>query len=337
MEHADAIYIGACSALDMRVGIANYPHFTVNSAGAVGPDYRALVQNQNIDLLTSEDAVSTRLLLVHNPPVLQWPFTALPSIEADRHLLLVNQLPFAVRGRTARIYSPREVNGRYSAYFGAEPTWIPISPLCRRLLHEDDPRLVMHQTDWTPPLQRSFSGFSERGSVMARPTIVGRHSRDHWTKWPGTEAATLAAYCGGGRHRVYLLGGCDHAPIDRERIPDNWRVHAFDAIGVDAFLESIDVFVHFPHEDYIEEFGRNVMEAMAAGVPCILPECFRENFGDAAIYCRACEVESVVDSLSADSGYYADRSRRGLEFVRRVSAPGCVEERLRQALGGEVA
>lgn len=330
-------YLDACRALGMRIGVANYPHFTLRTAREIAPEYRALFQHREIDLLTREDSVHARLLLVHYPPVLQWPFAALPSIRADRHLLLVNQLPFWSWRREHRIYSPREVNDRFSACFGGNPAWVPISPLCRRLLREDDPRLAMHGRDWTPPLHRSFPRFGERRSATTDPAVIGRHSRDHWTKWPETEAATRAAYCGGSRHTVHLLGGIDHASITRDEMPNNWRVHAFDAIDVKSFLQSIDVFVHFPHEDYVEEFGRNVMEAMAAGVPCILPECFRENFGDAAVYCTEWEVQSVVDSLSTDNAYYEEMSRRGLLFAYRASSPPCVEQRLRCALRGDVA
>ena len=58
----------------------------------------------------------------------------------------------------------------------------------------------------------------------------------------------------------------------------------FGARDVPAFLAELDVFLHFPHADYIEEFGRAPMEAMAAGVPVILPPEFEPTFGAAALY-----------------------------------------------------
>ena len=83
------------------------------------------------------------------------------------------------------------------------------------------------------------------------------------------------------------MGGAQGALKLLKRLPSNWTSLEFDATPVDRFLSELDFFLHFPHEDYIEEFGRNVMEAMAQGVPAILPPAFAETFGDAGDLLRA--------------------------------------------------
>jgi glycosyltransferase involved in cell wall biosynthesis len=263
--------------------------------------------------------------------------TGLPRIEAQANRLLMNQLPFATRSRTGRVYSVHTVDERFRGLFGTAPVWTPISASSRRMLHEEEAGVAVHASDWTPPLQRAFGQYAPRTSWRGDPPVIGRHSRDHWMKWPATKAAMKAAYCADTGYPVRILGGCTRGPLRPRDIPRNWNVSGFDAVGVEDFLRSIDVFVHFPHEDYIEEFGRNIMEAMAIGVPCILPHQFRENFGDAATYARASEVEATVRLLMVDRDRYAEMSRRGLAFVRRTSGPDRVEERMRRAWRDAVA
>jgi glycosyltransferase involved in cell wall biosynthesis len=77
------------------------------------------------------------------------------------------------------------------------------------------------------------------------------------------------------------------------------------------YLRELDVFVYFPHPDLNEAFGRTILEAMFAGVPCLLPRRFSETFGDLALYCEPADVRGVLSRLAAD-----DAGR--LQFVRWV-------------------
>jgi glycosyltransferase involved in cell wall biosynthesis len=113
-----------------------------------------------------------------------------------------------------------------------------------------------------------------------------------------------------------------------QQLPANWQTVAFDQISVDRFLSEIDLFLHFVHDDYIEEFGRNVMEAMAAGVPTLLPQAFRETFGDAAVYCEPKEVAVTARQLWSDPAAYRAQVERGYDHVLRTSDQSMVVERL---------
>ena len=96
----------------------------------------------------------------------------------------------------------------------------------------------------------------------------------------------------------------------------------------DYFSNLLDVFVNFMHFDYIEEFGRNTMEAMAHSKPVILEEGLSDIFGDAAIYCKPQEVAGIVRDLVHDPVRYAAQARKGLAFVRE----NCVPERVKENL-----
>jgi glycosyltransferase involved in cell wall biosynthesis len=228
-------YIDACTAIGMRVGIANYPHFPLRKKLCVGADYRPLLQRPNVDLLTAEDEARCRILVVHHPPILQWRFTGLPRIEAQANRLLMNQLPFATRSRTGRVYSVHTVDERFRGLFGTAPVWTPISASSRRMLHEEEAGVAVHASDWTPPLQRAFGQYAPRTSWRGDPPVIGRHSRDHWMKWPATKAAMKAAYCADTGYPVRILGGCTRGPLRPRDIPRNWNVSGFDAVGVEGF------------------------------------------------------------------------------------------------------
>ena len=94
----------------------------------------------------------------------------------------------------------------------------------------------------------------------------------------------------------------------------------------------MDFFLHFTHDDYIEEFGRNIMEAMAAGKVTILPHVYKDVFGDAAVYCKPNEVSATVLQLWKNHELYSEQALRGFNFVRDNCEPLVVEEKLLRLL-----
>src|SRR5690606_9321617 len=116
------------------------------------------------------------------------------------------------------------------------------------------------------------------GSRKRRPfdrLRIGRHSRDHFAKWPATANDILAAYPASEDIEVHVLGGAEAPASLIGGVPSNWTVHPFGALHPKDFLSEIDIFVYFTHPDWVESFGRTIIEAMAVGVPVILPEVYR--------------------------------------------------------------
>ena len=95
------------------------------------------------------------------------------------------------------------------------------------------------------------------------------------------------------------------------------QIEAFGARDVKEFLSDLDFFVHYPHENYIEEFGRAPMEAMAIGVPVILPPVFKDTFGTAALYAEPDDVWQLIEMLWRDEAAWTARVKAGRDFVIR--------------------
>jgi glycosyltransferase involved in cell wall biosynthesis len=182
----------------------------------------------------------------------------------------------------------------------------------------EDPRYTSPYPEPWHPLIDTSAWFHRpicwRGDKRSRP-VVGRHGRDHYTKWPADATALKKAYGVGEPWDVHILGGAKRAIELLGSAPENWRVMGYDGITVPQFLDDLDFFVHFPHENYIEEFGRAVLEAMAAGKPAILSTRFRETFGDAAIYAEPDDVSRTIDRLWTDKTAYIARAEAGRAFA----------------------
>jgi 2-polyprenyl-3-methyl-5-hydroxy-6-metoxy-1,4-benzoquinol methylase len=118
------------------------------------------------------------------------------------------------------------------------------------------------------------------------------------------------------------------------KLPTNWAVLQFDGIDPTDFLASLDFFVHYDHEHHSEAFGRAPLEAIAAGVPTILPETFSEIFGEAAIYAEPAQVLAVIKRLWGDKEAYAAQVTRGLNFIAANYGIERFGERVRPYLYG---
>lgn len=327
-------YLAAAARLGMRAGLFHWPRYDLRLKDDIAKEYRALSEAGNVDILAPTDRLSADLLLIHHPPILKYVPDTLPSIDAKSLAILVNQLPRRC-GEDGAYYDRGEVEAFCSATFGMPAVWIPISPVVRRVLTEEGFAPLANE-DWIPPLGNIVPA-GARPRVHARPQchpVVGRHSRDHWTKWPEAETDLRRAYCADSPWPVRFLGGASAARRVLTRWPANWTELPFDSMAVGDFLDELDFFVHFTHSAYVEEFGRNVMEAMAAGKPVVVPPRFREVFGDAASYAEPEQVEDVIRALWDAESARTAQVEKGLRFVAERAGGERVERRLEAAVRG---
>ncbi|MCB4768355.1 glycosyltransferase [Ancylobacter sp. Lp-2] len=325
-------YIDAAVAAGRRVGLFHWPRGDLRLLPDIDAAYRDRNQHPQVDIITCEEEAECELLILHHPPVMKHMLDRFPRISAKNGVILVNQLPYQVLGGQNSFYEPLLAERNFRRLFGINPLWAPISTLVRRHLEEQDSGLRMTDFDWLPPINVPLRDPPERDNP-GRPPVIGRHARDHWTKWPENTGLLSSAYMVDTEVSVRLLGGANTPERLLSGLPANWEVLEFDSIPVLDFIDSLDFLVHFPHTQYIEEFGRNVAEAMARGVPAVLPPVFRETFHEAAIYCEPEEVGETIRRIWADQSLYMHYARAGRDFVAQNCHVASLQNRMAAFLG----
>ncbi|MCH8504318.1 MAG: hypothetical protein LAT50_08350, partial [Ectothiorhodospiraceae bacterium] len=323
-------YVRAALRAGLRVGLFQWRRYNLDAAKSLNPEVLSLAQTGAVELVTPGEEVHAQYVIVGYPVVLQHVIDMPPQLDCDHFLIVTNQFASRLTDGGDWQYEPSTISANVRRLFGKTPTWAPISGRVRELMLADGRYGPLHDQDWVPLIDTELwcaRPLEWRGASRARP-VVGRHGRDHYTKWPAEAGALKAAYCVGKPCEVRLLGGAAHAESMLGGRPSNWRVQDYGAMPAMEFLPELDFYVHYPHELYIEEFGRAVMEAMAMGIPAVLPPVFRSTFGEAAVYAEPGDVWDVVDTLWHDEQAYLQRARSGRDFVMRHCGHSRFSERL---------
>ena len=304
--------IRAARAAGLDCAAFHYRRYDLDPTRPLDPGFRRLAAGLGLRLVAPGERVRAGTVIVTYPAILDQPLDRFPQVVHDRLAVVVNQMAERDRAGSAPAYDPARVRAHLVELLGSEGLWLPISPRVRALMVADPRYPAPHPDTWTPLIDLAEWRAPPR-TPGARP-VIGRHGRDDPLKWPRDPAALAAAYCAGRPCDVRFLGGARHARA-RLRWPRNWHAEPFGG-DVRAFLAELDVFVHIPDPDYVEEFGRAAIEAMAAGVPVILAPEFAPTFGEAALYAAPEEVWGLVERLWRDPGFRACRAAAGRAFLR---------------------
>lgn len=270
-----------------------------------------------------------RLAILRHPVALE----ALPDLRSrlsvDRAMIVANQPPERPSG--ALEYDIPQITAIVQERLGVTPTWAPIGPVVREGLEKHADSAEIADRDWTNVFAQDAAPTPREGFDRSRPRI-GRHSRPQKAKWPAGATEVLQAYPASDEYDVRILGGVQALDGVLPSIPPNWTVHPFGALSPQEFLADIDFWVYFHHPDWLEAYGRAIMEALWSGAVVILPEYFRTAYGDAAVYCEPSDVRRIIDEFRSGARSYVEQSARGQLFAQAHS-PAVHEERLRALLG----
>ncbi|MFP4636587.1 MAG: glycosyltransferase, partial [Nitriliruptoraceae bacterium] len=299
---------------------------------------RACIERGELQLLTAADTgtdttVDAQLVVLRHPTVAgSLDPSQLPRIRAAERLLVANQAPSTPasasllhrpshRGggdgprATGPRYDPQRVTEHLEDWLGGAVRWAPIGPLVRTDLVRVAPQLELEPEDWVNVIDVA-AWRHPRDLIRSPIPVIGRHSRDDPLKWPDTREALLAAYPAGDDVEVRVLGGASGAErVLGGPVPANWQVWPFGAVPARRFLAGLEIYVYQHHPAWVEAFGRSILEAMASGLPTVLPPRFAPLFEDAAIYSEPAGVAEHVTALHGDRDHYRDASARAAGFV----------------------
>ncbi|HET9873722.1 MAG TPA: glycosyltransferase [Propionibacteriaceae bacterium] len=329
-SHSVAEEIKAQADAGWSTGLVQLNGSLVSRVRAVNPLIRAQVNAGRARLLVGRDLVAAKLVVVRHPAVLQTAADQLPRIDTDKVVIVANAAPHDVDGHEH--YRPEDVHAIARERFGIEPIWAPIGPLVRAAVAHRVPAASLRDDDWVNIIDVD-AWWSPRTEWRADRPVIGRHSRDAPQKWPRDPAVIRAVYPTDGSAFVRVLGGAGAAIELLGELPENWQVLPFGARPVRDFLADLDFFVYYHDPRLVEAFGRTILEAMASGVPAILPPHFQPVFGDAATYAEPYEVAGLVQRLRADRTAYDALVEHAAERTRTRFNHGVHRDRIEGLIG----
>lgn len=312
-SHSIAEEVTAQFRAGLRTGLVHLAGPLVTKVLPVNRVLRRLVERCEAELLIAPDHVRADITVFRHPAVIQHAAEQLPVIDTGEVVVVVNAGAHDSQGK--RHYDPRVVNEIVQERFGRLPLWAPIGPQVRQEIAAVVPERLITREDWVNIIDVDAWRVPRAGWQGELP-VVGRHSRPSPQKWPADTDTLLKVYPVDGRWDVRVLGGAQPVEHLLGRTPEHWDVLPFGAVSPQEFLASLDFFIYCHHENWVEAFGRTILEAMASGVLAVLPPHFRELFGEAAIYAEPDEVQSTVESLRRDRPAYERQVARAEQRVR---------------------
>ncbi|MBJ3777355.1 hypothetical protein [Acuticoccus mangrovi] len=289
-------------------------------------EIRAALDAGETRLVEPGARIHARVAVIHHPSLFELlPCTPL-RVEADVGVIVLHHPRFDAAGKVQ--YDLERVVANARTALGTELRLGPVGPLVRQQLPPDGVAgAPLLSRDWVNIID--VDDWPARGErPVAAPARIGRHSRPSLDKWPTTLETALLAYPDDPAFEVSMLGA-DRFLADRYgHVPLHWRLRPFEAGVVKDYLTSLDFYVYYHADDWIEAFGRSILEAATVGLVVILPPHFEALFGPAAIYREADAVATTIAHFAARPAEYAKQSARARAHVAKTFGPHTLRERL---------
>ena len=279
------------------------------------------------DCVVAGEKVYCKVVVLYHPEILNHLPNPLPRVKARACILVADKAPSA----NGQSYDIDRALQAVHAAFGVKPIVAPVSPSSRSSIRAAAKRTPLSPRNWLPPLDAAAWKRDAMTWNGDRSPVIGGYTLlylDHSLFGPKLRAA----YCADRacEMRIFQTGKKNDA--SPEDAPANWIFVSPDETGAREFLSTLDVCVCYPHRKAAGVLDRAPIEAMAVGVPVILPPRWREVYGNAAVYAEPKEVFDAISAIWHSKVKYEKQVVRGFRFVEGNCSYQDYAERLRPYL-----
>lgn len=246
-----------------------------------------------VQVLPATSRVRARIALICHPYLLDAPLQQPLGVEAGLTALVAHHPPVDRHGTEQYRLDNLLLEGKRR--LGGEVVILPISQTIRQVFAQIGRGGLLWDENWPNLIDPDQLTVADTGRQASR-LVIGRHSRPDLLKWPTSETAALV-YPDDPAFEFHMLGVGPQIIEAFSPWPDNWVAHPFRIGATPAFLRELQVYAYYHAPRWIEAFGYNVLEALVAGLPAVLPPHLRENFGEAALYAEPAAATAQYDLL----------------------------------------
>ena len=316
--------IKAQNQAGLNTAIVQMNRYDIDPGRTLDKNIRKILDTRQAEMLFYGEKASCDLLIIRHPAILEELQEYVPDINAKNIIIVANQTPLTNYEDTSqRIYNIKNCTKNAAKYFDKnmdEITWHSISQITREVFQEHHANEIedipFTPENWVNIIDQEEWG-AKKKKIDPANINIGRHSRDSKIKWPEDKKSILQCYPDSSEYQINIMGGAQYPEDIIGYLPQNWKVYEYNELSKQDYLDELDIFIFYPPRNSPEAFARNILEAMAAGVPVVAPLQFRKIFQEAALYAEPEDIETQIQALVKDSKLYSRQTEVAIQYVNK--------------------
>lgn len=188
--------------------------------------------------------------------------------------------------------------------------------------HQNIERLFGEQANYLSipfkkwPILLAHDSFESQATDKEVP-LVGRSRAAHSSNWPKQLSDIRLAYTNNESYEVLLVDDFEGLSSKAQTLlRENALLVSDEDFSEEKYVSVLDFWLGFDPALSDTDPDRDILTAMASGVPVILSPEQESVYGEAALYCNLKNVHSVVSRAWRNKDFYRQQVAAGIEFSR---------------------